>query len=232
MKIFGAIVVVIGLAGLIYWLSFSTVSWHQKISIEVETPKGVVSASSVTRVVKAEKGGVLAPPEARGVSSKLTGEAVVANLGNGKYLFVLLGNGNSIAQKVFSKEAGTKTQPFIKWPQWAKNIASASGAREISGPNRPLFVTFTDINDPKTVKRVSPYNLEASFGAGYSLKSITLEITDEPVTQGVVEDVLGNEFFKLWTTVRQNARKRGRNDPFFKTPAAHIYKNEFIRMSK
>ncbi len=224
MKIFAIIITAIAIIGIIYWWSFSTVSWNQKISIEVETPKGVVSASSVTRVVKAEKGGVLAPPEARGVSSKLTGEAVVANLGNGKYLFVLLGNGNSIAQKVFSKEAGTETRPFIKWPQWAKNIANVSGAREIPGSNRPMFVTFTNINDPKTVKRVTPFNLEASFGAGYKLKSITLEITDEPVTKGVIEGVLG----WLGTT-------KGRIKPTDKkyadqlTPEEKLYSLDFIR---
>ncbi len=30
----------------------------------------------------------------------------------------------------------------------------------------------------------------------YSLKSVTLEITSEPVTEGKVEYVLGNEFFR------------------------------------
>ncbi len=55
----------------------------------------------------------------------------------------------------------------------------------------PFLVTFADVNDPTSVKQVDPHDQAASFGEGYSLKSITLEITDEPVTRGRVEKVLG-----------------------------------------
>jgi hypothetical protein len=51
-------------------------------------------------------------------------------------------------------------------------------------------VTFTDIIYPTTVKQVNPTNLVASFGPGVSLKRITLEITDEPVTEGKIEQIL------------------------------------------
>jgi len=55
----------------------------------------------------------------------------------------------------------------------------------------PLLVTFTDINDPASVQRVDPDDLVAHFGPGVKLKTITLEITDEPVTGGQIEKVLG-----------------------------------------
>ena len=71
------------------------------------------------------------------------------------------------------------------------NIAQLKIKRQVSGNNIPMLVTFADINDPASVKKVNPNDLAASFGAGYSLKSITLEITDEKVTKGVVEGVLG-----------------------------------------
>ncbi|MDR4487070.1 MAG: hypothetical protein R3B83_06040 [Nitrospirales bacterium] len=54
-----------------------------------------------------------------------------------------------------------------------------------------LLVTFTDLTDPTTVKKVDPENLAATLGPGVSLKRITLEITDEPVTEGKIEQVLG-----------------------------------------
>ena len=38
---------------------------------------------------------------------------------------------------------------------------------------------------------VDPANLAASFGTGYALRKVTLEITRAPVTSGVVEGVLG-----------------------------------------
>jgi hypothetical protein len=54
-----------------------------------------------------------------------------------------------------------------------------------------MLVTFGDINDPKTVMLVDPANLMATFGPGVGLKSVTLEITDEAVTAGQAETVLG-----------------------------------------
>jgi hypothetical protein len=54
----------------------------------------------------------------------------------------------------------------------------------------PVLVTFGDISDPTSVARVDPKDLEASFGPGVSLNSMTLEITDGPVTEGRVEAVL------------------------------------------
>lgn len=55
----------------------------------------------------------------------------------------------------------------------------------------PLLVTFDDIADPTTARRVDPSDLASMFGPGYALKAITLEITDEKVSAGRVEAVLG-----------------------------------------
>ena len=40
-------------------------------------------------------------------------------------------------------------------------------------------------DDPKSVKPVDPDDLAAAFGEGVSLKDITVEITDDPVTWGM-----------------------------------------------
>ena len=54
-----------------------------------------------------------------------------------------------------------------------------------------MLVTFDDITKPETVRRVNPEDLAAVFGEGVRLKAVTLEITDEAVTEGRVEAVLG-----------------------------------------
>ena len=41
--------------------------------------------------------------------------------------------------------------------------------------------------------RVDPADLAATFGAGFALREITLEVTDDAVTEGVVE---GFEFMQ------------------------------------
>jgi hypothetical protein len=65
-------------------------SWHQRLTIVVETPTGEVSGSSVTKVVNTETSGSLVLPEARGVRSSVVGEAVVIEVTPGRYLFALL----------------------------------------------------------------------------------------------------------------------------------------------
>jgi len=46
----------------------------------------------------------------------------------------------------------------------------------------PMLVRFRDINDPSTVERVDPVNLEASFGPGVRILAANVNITDDPVT--------------------------------------------------
>ncbi|MCG7495092.1 toxin-activating lysine-acyltransferase [Thalassobius sp. Cn5-15] len=53
------------------------------------------------------------------------------------------------------------------------------------------WVGFEDYSDPKSVFVVDPADLAASYGEGYALTRLTLQITDDPLTQGEVEKVLG-----------------------------------------
>lgn len=88
--------------------------------------------------------------------------------------------------------------------------AQKGKVRELASKDYPLLVTFTDITDPTTVNQVDPTNLAATFGPGVSLKRITLQITDEPVTEGKIESVLG------WLDDLKKYRKDP-NNPFTNT---------------
>ncbi len=162
-----------------------TYSWNEKITVTVQTPDGEKSGSSVTRF-SGTYGYSLGAGE--GLSSRLQGEATVVELGHGKYFFALMERtGGSFAWGAFSDQL----PKFGSEAQMAKLQSLVGQKIELQPKLYPLLVTFDNINDPKSVKEVNASNLEASFGAGTSLKSITLEITDEPVTEGVVEKVLG-----------------------------------------
>lgn len=67
-----------------------TVSWHQRLTITVETPSGEVSGAGVTAVKDVSWLGSLVIPGARGVHTTVTGEAVVIEVLPGRYLFALL----------------------------------------------------------------------------------------------------------------------------------------------
>ena len=66
-------------------------------------------------------------------------------------------------------------------------MRALKGRVELAPGDLPLLVRFRDINDPKTVERVDPNDLAASFGPGVYLKRATVEITRDPVTTGIVK---------------------------------------------
>ena len=157
-------------------------SWNEKITVEVETPDGVVSGSSVLHRTLTHQDSKLAPPEARGASLSVSGEAVVLEIAPGRYLFALLKDLPNPFIVFFPGEAPVEV---------ADRFETLREGREVPRDLYPLLVTFTDIDDPASVLKVDPDNLAASFGPGVALKRITLEITDENVTKGKVETVLG-----------------------------------------
>jgi len=61
-------------------------------------------------------------------------------------------------------------------------VAEVQGLR---ADDLPDLVTFADVNDPKSVIEVDPYDLHGPLGPDISWNEITLESTDEPVTRGI-----------------------------------------------
>ncbi|WP_299866291.1 hypothetical protein [uncultured Hoeflea sp.] len=176
--------VVLLIAGLLLGGCGNYNAWHQKLIVTVETPDGVKTGSSVVLVGLHDTTGNewMTLPQARGARYELTGEAVVLELAPGRYLFTLLKGLPYATNVFFPDEPPVETAPAL---------ADMRASRELSPKQYPLLVTFADINDPASVTRVDPDDLAAIFGPGYALSSITLEITDEPVTKGRVEAVLG-----------------------------------------
>ncbi|MEM7461740.1 MAG: hypothetical protein AAF362_03590 [Pseudomonadota bacterium] len=196
-------------------------SWNQKLTVKVETPDGPVQGAAVNQVTWGEVNSVHNYP------ASYQGEAVVVDLGNGRYLFALIGEPTKfLAFETFNGGPGIGEEVFAEMAQFR-------GTNPVPPEHYPLLVTFTDINDPKTVKKVDPNNLAATFGSGFALESIMLEITDEPVTKGGVEEVLGENFFRVWAKLNNEALSRaGISDPYFKTFMSTLNRTEFIRRQK
>lgn len=164
-------------------------SWKQKLTIEVNTPDGVKSGSSV---VKASFGwdpkwwGM--GDSAGSMHGDIDGESVVVDLGNGHYLMNLLNeNDESQPSEAFFPENTGKRDEVAELYDW---MLEQRDTRPLPPKNYPVLVTFDDIDFPETIRVVDPANLAGTFGQGFSLKSMTIAITDEPVTWGVVEQVL------------------------------------------
>ncbi|MEQ8928738.1 MAG: hypothetical protein RID96_02655 [Nitratireductor sp.] len=157
--------------------------WNQKLTVEVLVDGESVSGAAVSYVRWQEADALDNYPTA------YRGEATVVDLGERGVLFALIGEPTKyVAGYTLHEELGERRSDYeTLYPK----IAQFRGVRDVPPERYPLLVTFTDIADPTTVRRVDPDDLAATFGPGVALKRITLEITDEAVTEGRVEEVLG-----------------------------------------
>lgn len=192
MKIFIGFLVAIAVLFVGYKIKYPTYSWRQKITVVVDTPSGPVSGSSVSTASWTRRaidfGGF-------GWSYDSQGEAIAVNLGNNRYLFALLIRPpnyeyiGSVAPASIYKLEGRPTNEKL-FREVSGQRGRSEGQIIVPDYQWPLMVTFTDKSNPLSIRLVNPKNLKASFGAGYVLKSVTLQITDEPVTDNHIEVML------------------------------------------
>jgi hypothetical protein len=159
-----------------------------KMTIEIDTPDGVRSGYSVYEVTAQKHAKLL--PEARARSRDVRGEAVAVDLPDGKTVFALLKTMNGLGDNSLAHLSMATLDPAYKndWVVSARRIAVGDGIQspaEVAPENYPMLVMFRNPADPASVVKVDQYDLVASFGAGYNLKAITVQVTDEPVTTGI-----------------------------------------------
>nr|WP_145959098.1 hypothetical protein [Rhizobium sp. ACO-34A] len=124
------------------------------------------------------------------ISTGFSGEAVALQVSPGKYLFAVLeGYGYETAWSAFLP-ARTKPRNRAETGEAYSQLQYTRTTRVLPPDLYPLLVTFDDVSDPLSLKRVERDDLISAFGEGYSLKSVELTITDEPVTEGVVQKIL------------------------------------------
>ncbi|MCC6597232.1 MAG: hypothetical protein IT559_00380 [Alphaproteobacteria bacterium] len=170
-------------------------SWNYKITINIETPEGIKSGSAVREVTNRDNtifGEKI--PEAGARISSVKGEAVVVDLGARGVVFGLIEHGSygELYSAFGVANASNTTEGFDR----LKTGAKAALPEE----NWPMFVTFTERDDPKSVtlvqgwkfnsetqKQVPVRRFAEQFGDGMQIKDIVIEIVDEPVTWKINE---------------------------------------------
>ena len=160
------------------------------MTLKVEADGKWYTGSSVVKVTVRESDPLT---KSLGFSSQFgaRGEAAFVELPGPRYLFALLDWGPPDSGPQTNAINIFKDQLPGRGDERFAIVAKSRFKKDIPRSHYPLLVTFTDITDPTTVKQVDPANLAATFGPGVSLKRITLEITNEPVTEGKIESVLG-----------------------------------------
>ena len=174
-------------------------SWNYKITVNIETPEGVKTGSAVRQVLNRDNtlfGKKI--PEAPSRLSAVKGEAVVIDLGERGVVFGLIEHGS---YGELYAAFPTETPASLKGVDYYNSLPMGAKA-ELPKENWPKMAMFSDIDDPKSVKAVNKLDLSKTFGNGYSWKSITIQIVNEPVTWGIVDRYLSDEFwqkYRNWT---------------------------------
>jgi hypothetical protein len=218
----------------------SSVEVRYRVKLSVETPQGEKTGSSVWSFTLIQPTLALGSP----YDAKYAGEAVAVDLPGGQTLFALVKDQEMLPERHFDDHNAGKGQDRMAN---LRNISSAREA-EVTLPCKtppenaddnvrrqpeydcPMLVTFKDITDPTSVVRVDPDDLAATFGKGYSLKAITVQITDAPVTTGI-EKRLPDTFWQAWGLIhKQEMSQEGgiMKNPYFESLAGQLSKNDFV----
>lgn len=160
-------------------------SFNYRMTVEIETPEGVRSGSGVIEVGAANRVKFL--PEGGVRSVYVRGQAVIIEMPTGGPIFALMKyeEGGLVPLWMALRTLVPDFNPMDMVKAAGRMRLGQKGV--VQRKNYPMLVRFTDIEDPKTVEQIDPGDLGASFGEGYMLKSITIEITDDPVTTGIDE---------------------------------------------
>ena len=156
-----------------------------RMTVEVETPQGLRSGSSVYAVWAANDF-----PGSQKRLWRVSGEAVAVDLPDGRTLFALLRTNahfeDMVGLSMTALDPGFTSQYDVVGTAKRFEAMDGNGREALVDPaNYPMLVTFRDIDDPASVELVDPDNLAASFGEGVKLKRITVQITDDSVTTGI-----------------------------------------------
>ncbi|MGI9401684.1 MAG: hypothetical protein ACR2O0_10555 [Rhizobiaceae bacterium] len=165
--VLGTVLTLVWLAWMFGLIGF-TYLFHQRLTVAVETPAGLSTGEAVVEITARPYGNL----NTTGHRLHQRGEAVVVELpGNDKpeVLFALL-KGEHKNQLAMGKDvfADALAKEWFAWlgGGWMGQMHDLVGlpTRPLPRLYYPLLVTFTDMDDPASVKQVDPDDLDAVFG--------------------------------------------------------------------
>ena len=190
---FGRILLVLGilaisLYGCWQW-KYPSTTWRYRLTIAVEADGQVHEGSGVVEVTFSR---VPAPlPEMRSVDTEIRGQAVFVDLGARGNLAAII-PGYRSTERPKSDSLSHLSQNVFRERNPDFNIydmRSMTGVVEISPELLPALVYFKNVNDPASHVIVDPGDMAAAYGAGVEIRSVSIEVTRDPVTTGI-EDKL------------------------------------------
>lgn len=160
--------------------------YRYRLTVEVDTPDGVRTGSSVIQVASHVSSQYsLAPGD---VTTQVTGEAVAVDLPGGRTLFALLSKpGSAEGANSYALDA-LVPKPWVGSDEYIAEVNALARRRDVGvlpAEDWPMLVTFEDTNVPTSVRSIDPFNLGDEFGSGIKIRRITVRVTQAPLTKGL-----------------------------------------------
>jgi hypothetical protein len=162
-----------------------------RLTIEVETPEGVKSASGVMAVFP-DRG------YSRGGQTRTRGEAVFVDLGGGKNLIALLAQIDKSVDLDGMNYLALRAYRAAGRDVSFNGLSKMTGAVPVTGALIPVLLTFGNPEDPFSAHAIAPDDPEKTLGRGFRLHGVLVEAVPngfwpldfggslgEPVTRGI-----------------------------------------------
>jgi hypothetical protein len=210
--------------GIVWWqLTYPTISYRYRITLEVDVDGAIKTGSSVIEVTSWWD-----PTPGRPISHYSTaarGEAVYVDLGRAGNLFLLLTNGKNNPEQLGAQTFHfdpTDSIDAIEQRRRADALTAKRATAELRPDQLPMLVSFTDLNDPKTARVVRPNELAQVLGPGVHLRRAWLEMTSEPVIRGIENKL-------PWLRLHKGYLAGPQPDLTNTRPSRNLTGNEFIK---
>lgn len=216
MRVLAIIALCIGLFIVGWKLTFPAYTYRYRLSIAVEVDGQTKTASSVIEVRA-----VTQPNFGARVFNHPRGDAVFLDLGEKGNVISLLGCGHPNPYGYLQDCIPTLVHEVfgIAGMENLWRVESLRGSWELTGKWMPTLITFLSIRDPEFARVVRPEEFETVFGADVHFKRAWIEMTSDPVTDGI------EKHFPWWKLTEFGAFPDPRQTDVYKSthPAAFIW---------
>jgi hypothetical protein len=121
---------------------------------------------------------------------ELEGEAIPLKMGEGSYLIA------TMSRRANCCSPGHYSRTLRNWGENGRSDRKGGYFKDtkkwvLKPENYPLFITFTDMNNPRSVAEVDPAKLAATFGDGWRFGAMNVEVVSfQPITMGRIDPLL------------------------------------------
>ncbi len=169
---------------LVIWLgwrsAYPSYDLQRTLTIRVMTPDGIVESRNTARALFTQ-GPSFGFLDGAAGGWWYHGIAPFVDLGEGRYLFADVDK--SITALFRAADQAGFMDTGDRWRDLRKLTRSRGVIWDVPEYFIPPLLTFRDQSDITTAELVDPHDLAATFGPGYELLSMTVQVTDEPTTE-------------------------------------------------